>query len=116
MKFVKIFWLCVPHTLFSGQKSDETAMVVLTLGVRVLLFSCEGAEVSVTDPFSWLSYSISFKLWAFGSNHGAKADFPLGLFSILPEIPLFSKLWFEWNIGNANNPIQYFLIANYDFQ
>ena len=43
--FVKILWLCVAHTLFSGQKLDEIYLVSLALGVRVVLFSSEGDEV-----------------------------------------------------------------------
>ena len=51
-KFVNILWLCVPRTLFSGQNSDAISAVVLTLGVNVVLFSFEGADISETDPLS----------------------------------------------------------------
>ena len=44
-KFVKILWFCVPRALFSGQKSYAIYLVVLTLGVGVVMFSYEGAEV-----------------------------------------------------------------------
>ena len=36
-----------------------------------------------------------------------------GCFPPPPESPLSSELLLEWEIDNANNPFQYFLIANY---
>ena len=86
-KFVNILWLCIPRTLFSGQKSDAISIVVLTLGVRVVLFSYEVSGVSATDSLSWLSYIISSKLWAFGSTHGTEAYFPWRLLYIPPDAP-----------------------------
>ena len=77
------------------------------MGVRVVIFYSEVAEVSATNPLSWLSYIISSKLWAFGITHGVKADFRRGLLSISPETPLPSELWLEWKIDNNTNPFQY---------
>ena len=51
-KFVNILWLCVPRTLFSGQKSDAISIVVLTLGVRVVPFPSKVDEDSATNPLS----------------------------------------------------------------
>ena len=48
-KCVKILWLCVPRALFSGQNPDAISLVSLALGVRVVLFSSEGDEISETD-------------------------------------------------------------------
>ena len=42
---VKILWFCILHSLFAGQNSDAIYLVVLTLGVMVVMFSSEGAEV-----------------------------------------------------------------------
>ena len=72
---------------FHVKKPASISLVVLTLGVRVVLFSSEGDEVSQTDPFSWLSSIISSKLWAFGSTHGTEAYFPWRLLSIPPDAP-----------------------------
>ena len=44
-KFVNIIWFCVPCALFSGQNSDAIYLAALTLGVKVILFLSEGAEV-----------------------------------------------------------------------
>ena len=38
-----ILWLCVPHALFAGQNSDAIYFVVMKMGVRVVMFSSEGA-------------------------------------------------------------------------
>ena len=115
-KYSKILWLCFPCIFFSGQKLDAISIVVLILGVRVVMFYSEGAEDSATDPLSWLSCSISYKLLAFGITHGVKAAFHRGLLYISPETPLPSELWLEWNIDNNTNTFQYVMIANDNFQ
>ena len=45
-----------------------------------------------------------------------KADFPQGMISTLPELPIPSELLLEWKIANANNKFQYVLIDNYQFR
>ena len=49
---VKIFWFCVPRALLAGQKSDKIYLVVLTIGVRVVLFYSEVSDLSATDYLS----------------------------------------------------------------
>ena len=51
-EIIKILWICVPCTFFSGQKSDTIYLVFLTLGDIVVLFSSEGSDISETDPLS----------------------------------------------------------------
>ena len=94
-KIVKLLCLCVPCILFSGQKSYEIYLVVLTLGVRIMLFSYEGAEVLETESFSLLLDIIYSNLWAFGSTHGMKAALPQRMLSIPPAPP--NLLNYDWN-------------------
>ena len=74
-KLSNLLWLCVPRTFFLGQRSDTISLAVLTLGVRVVMFSSEGAEVIATDALSWLSYIISSELLTFRSTHDTEAGF-----------------------------------------
>ena len=65
-KKFKFLGFCVPCALFEGQNLDIFYLVVLKLGVRDVMFSSEGADVSEIDYLSWLSSTISSELWAFG--------------------------------------------------
>ena len=80
--------LVLYHTyLLLGSEPDAISLVVLTLGIRVVLFYSEVAKVLETDPLSLLSSSIYYMLQALGINHGTEADFPQRLLSIPPRPP-----------------------------
>ena len=48
-KFVELLWICVPRAFFLGWSSDEIFLEVLTLGIRFVMFSSVGDEVSATE-------------------------------------------------------------------
>ena len=81
-KFVNIIWLYIPRALFLGQNSDVIYLVVLTLWVKVVLLYSEVYEVSTTESLSWLSSTVSSRLWAFGGTHDMEAAFPQRILSV----------------------------------